>query len=59
MIELPGDEVVERVAKAIFNAAGGYKIGWDKATESYKEAYRHQARAAIDAYEDDFYRIEV
>lgn len=58
-MELPDDETVERVAKAIFNAAGGYKIGWDRAPEVSKKAYRHQARAAIDAYEDDFYRIEV
>lgn len=52
-------ETVDRVAKAIFNAAGGYKHGWDNLHPQYKKAYIHQATAAIDAYENDFHRIEV
>ena len=52
-------EVVERVAKAIFNSAGGYKIGWSRLTETAKESYRHQAREAIMAYENDFHSVQV
>lgn len=45
-------ELIESVAKAIFNSAGGYKIGWSRLTETAKEAYRYQASKAIEAYEN-------
>lgn len=41
-----GEEMVERVAKAIYEAASG---PWDFASEHGKDMVRHEARAAIAA----------
>ena len=42
---------IEAVAKAIFNAHGGYKIGWGNISDKSRAAYLHQAAYAIKAYE--------